>query len=49
MKKKLNCILLIDDDFATNFINKKVIQKADITEQIQVVLNGKAAMDYLCN
>ena len=22
-KKKLDCILLIDDDYATNFINKK--------------------------
>jgi CheY-like chemotaxis protein len=49
MKKKLSSVLLIDDDFATNFINKKIIQKAEITEHIQVVLNGKEAIDYLCN
>jgi CheY-like chemotaxis protein len=46
--KKLNCVLLIDDDFATNFINKKIIQRTNITEQIQVALNGKEAIDYLC-
>ncbi|CAD0006701.1 response regulator [Flavobacterium salmonis] len=49
MKNKLNCVLLIDDDFATNFINKKIVQKANITEHIQVALNGKEAIDYLCN
>ena len=47
-EKKLNCVLLVDDDFATNFINKKIIQKTNITEHIQVVLNGKEAIDYLC-
>ena len=49
INKKLNCVLLVDDDFATNFINKKIIQKANITEHIQVALNGKEALDYLCN
>jgi CheY-like chemotaxis protein len=49
MEKKLHCVLLIDDDFATNFINKKIVQKADITTHIQVALNGKEAIDYLCN
>jgi CheY-like chemotaxis protein len=45
---KLNSVLLVDDDFATNFINKKIIQKANLTEDIQVALNGKEAIDYLC-
>lgn len=49
MEKKLNCILLIDDDFATNFINKKILQKNNIVDNIQVALNGKEALDYLCN
>jgi CheY-like chemotaxis protein len=48
MNKKINCVLLVDDDFATNFINKKIIQKANLTEHIQVTLNGKEAIDYLC-
>jgi len=46
--RKLNCVLLVDDDFATNFINKKLIQKTNITHHIQVALNGKEAIDYLC-
>lgn len=49
MEKKLNCVLLIDDDFATNFINKKIVQKSNIAEHIQVALNGKEAIDYLCS
>ncbi|MGQ7946175.1 response regulator [Flavobacterium sp. WC2509] len=49
MENKLNSILLVDDDIATNFINKKIIQKANIAEYIQVALNGKEALEYLCN
>lgn len=49
MKNKLNCILLVDDDIATNFINKKIIQKANIIEHVQVALNGKEAIEYICN
>jgi CheY-like chemotaxis protein len=47
IEKKIDCILLVDDDFATNFINKKILQKAEVTDQIQVALNGKEAIDYL--
>lgn len=47
-EKKINCILLIDDDFATNFINKKIIQKTNLANHIQVALNGKEALDYIC-
>src|SRR5436190_13327624 len=49
MEKKLNCVLLIDDDFATNFINKTVINKAGVAEHIEIALNGKEALDYLTN
>lgn len=49
MEKKLNCVLLVDDDFATNFINKKILQKNNIADHIQVALNGNEALDYLCN
>jgi len=47
MENKLNCILLIDDDIATNFINKKIIQKANIIDHVQVALNGKEAIEYI--
>lgn len=49
MKKKLNCVLLIDDDDSTNFINKMVIERARIAERVEVALNGKEAIDFLTN
>jgi CheY-like chemotaxis protein len=47
--KKLNSVLLIDDDMATNFISKMLIKKAGITDHIETTLNGKQALDYLTN
>jgi len=47
--KKLNSVLLIDDDMATNFISKMIIKKVGITDHIETVLNGKQALDYLTN
>lgn len=47
MKKKLNCVLLIDDDSATNFINNMLIKKSGITDRIEVVLNGEEAIAFL--
>jgi CheY-like chemotaxis protein len=49
MKRKLESILLIDDDDASNFINKYEIKKANITDNIVVVLNGREALEYLTN
>ncbi len=49
MKKKLNCVLLVDDDEGNNFLNKIVIEDAGITERIEAVLNGKEALDFLTN
>ena len=47
MKKKLKCILLIDDADATNFINRKIIERVGIDEHIEIKLNGKEAIDYI--
>lgn len=47
MKKKLNCVLLVDDNESDNFIHKRVIQKAGIANQIEVALNGKEALEFL--
>lgn len=47
--KKLNRVLLIDDDTATNFITKMIIKKAGITDQIDTALNGKQALAFLTN
>jgi CheY-like chemotaxis protein len=47
LKKKLKCILLIDDDYATNYIHKRVIDKAEITENVVVLESGYDALEYL--
>lgn len=47
--KKINSVLLIDDDMATNFISKMLIKKAGITDHIETTLNGQQALDYLTN
>ncbi|OFY24940.1 MAG: hypothetical protein A2W98_03955 [Bacteroidetes bacterium GWF2_33_38] len=49
MKKKLNCVLLVEDDEGMNYLNKNTIEKAEITEQIEISLNGSEAIDYLTN
>ncbi|MBK6263812.1 response regulator [Marivirga sp. S37H4] len=47
MKKKLNCVLLVDDDEATNFLNSIFIEESEIAERTESVLNGREALDYL--
>lgn len=49
MKQKLNCVLLVDDDDATNYINNIVIKRSNIAHNIVVKLNGKEALDFICN
>ncbi len=47
MKKKLNCILLIDDDEPTNFIHERVIKKLDCAEKVISLLSAEDALKYL--
>src|ERR1041384_5557494 len=47
MKTALNCVLLIDDDEPTNYINKMLIEEAHCTKQVEVVQGGQAALNYL--
>ena len=49
MKKKLNCILLIDDDEPTNFISEMLIEEANCAEHIQIAQTGQTALNYLTN
>jgi CheY-like chemotaxis protein len=42
--KKLNKILLVDDDYVTNFLNESLIQELEIAEQIKVANNGEEAL-----
>lgn len=47
MKKKLNCILLIDDNNADNYFHQIVIKQMNITERVAVVTDGVEAMEFL--
>ena len=47
MKKKLNCILLVDDDAEDNYFHQIVINEMNITERIEVALNGIEALAFL--
>ncbi|MCX6268633.1 MAG: response regulator, partial [Bacteroidetes bacterium] len=47
MKKKLNCVLLVDDNESDNFIHARILEKSGITEHIEIAVNGKDALDFL--
>lgn len=47
MKQKLNSILLIDDDPDDNFYHQIIINKMNIVDHIDVVINGIEAIAYL--
>jgi CheY-like chemotaxis protein len=49
MKKKLNCILLVDDNAADNHYHKFIINQMNITDSVQIAKNGLEALDYLQN
>lgn len=45
--KKLNKILLIDDDEVTNYINKDLLEEMDIAREVEVIKDGEKAFEYL--
>jgi CheY-like chemotaxis protein len=45
--KKLSCILLIDDDVPTNFYNRKVIEKIDCTDHVEVCSSAEQGLAFL--
>jgi CheY-like chemotaxis protein len=47
VKKKLSCILLVDDDYEDNVFHKLVISRMQIAESIEEVNDGLEALDYL--
>jgi CheY-like chemotaxis protein len=49
MKQKLNCVLVIDDDEATNFFNEMIVEKSGCSEYIKIAQSGQEALDYLTN
>lgn len=47
MNKKLNCILLIDDDEPTNFLNRMLIEETGIAQEVRVTQSAREALEYL--
>jgi len=47
MKKKLECILLVDDNPDDNFFHQIILERMDIVNRIDVVVNGLEALQYL--
>jgi CheY-like chemotaxis protein len=47
MKRKLKCILLVDDNDSDNFLHKKVIEKSQLADHVAIALNGQEAIDFL--
>lgn len=47
MKKKLHCIMLIDDDPATNFYHRIILRDGGWAQKIVEVKNGEEALQYL--
>jgi CheY-like chemotaxis protein len=45
--KPLYCILLIDDNRATNFLHQTLIEELDMAQQVTVVQNGKEGLSFL--
>ncbi|GAB2544816.1 response regulator [Rufibacter soli] len=47
--KRLNLILLVDDDETTNYLNKRLLTRMDMADRIEVAANGEEALQFLKN
>lgn len=45
--KQLNCVLLIDDDEPTNFLNQLTLEQSGCARHIRIAPGGQAALNYL--
>ncbi|HNP16823.1 MAG TPA: response regulator [Fulvivirga sp.] len=47
MKKKLNRVLLVDDDEDCNYFHKRLLTKMNVTDNVEIANNGQEAIDFL--
>lgn len=47
MQKPLAHILLVDDDDITNFVNKILLSKLEVADNISVAYGGEEALDFI--
>ncbi len=45
--RKIQSILLVDDDVTTNFVNQMLLEDMEVAEQILVANNGKEALSLI--
>ena len=45
MNRKLNCVLLVDDSDSTNYVNEKIVNRADITNKVVAKESGMVALE----
>ena len=45
--QKLTCVLLVDDDQTTNYLNKLLINRLVMTDKLLVALNGQEALEQV--
>lgn len=43
----MSCILFIDDDEPTNFLNKIIAEQSGYTDRVEIFQSGQEALDYL--
>jgi CheY-like chemotaxis protein len=45
--KKFHCILLVDDDFTSNFLSRMVIEGTQVADHIHTAQNGQEALQFV--
>jgi CheY-like chemotaxis protein len=45
--QKLTCVLLVDDDPITNFLNQELLESLGVTDKLLVAENGQAGLELL--
>ncbi|MBX9853353.1 MAG: response regulator [Cytophagaceae bacterium] len=45
--KRLNCVLIVDDDRVSNYITENVLRSLAISSMINTVSDGQAALEYI--
>lgn len=45
--RRLNCILLVDDDKVNNYLNERLIRNIGLSNNVKIALDGEEALLYL--
>ena len=43
----ISCVLLVDDDDTTNFLNQTLLRRMAVSDEVVVAVNGQEALDLL--